>query len=653
MRSLAPFAAATALALALASARLCAAPADAPAAAASAPVAVASPAHELTAQDAQTWLDGLMPTALSTARTPGAVVVIVKDGQVLLEKGYGYADEKKRTPVDPARTLFRPGSTSKLFTWTAVMQLVEQGKLDLDVDVNKYLDFQVPPLNGQPITLRHIMTHRAGFEERIKDLVAFDLPETPLAEVLSGNMPARIYPAGTTSAYSNYATGLAGHIVERVSGLSFNDYVERNVFGPLDMKHSTFRQPLPDALKADMSTGYEESDKPGKGFEVVNIPPAGSLSSTGRDMAHFMIAHLADGKYGDARILKPETARAMHTTITRPFPDLNGMALGFYQDNINGHPVIAHGGDLNYFHSDLWLFLDDHVGVFISVNALGKDGLGEGIRDDVFHEFADRYFPRSEPVTAIDEATAKAHAQVIAGRYQTTRRGETTFLSLINMIQPTAITANPDGSITTKLLLHPQTFVETRPWLWHEVGGHDQLQAKVVDGKVVTWSTDYLAFAFAYEPLHGLTGAGLEVPLFVLSLLLMLATALTWPIGAAARKWYGAAPLPAAVRTSTRWLAAAAIAALAATVAWTALFAVVAAITTPHLDNWVHVVQLLSFIGFVGGWLVAAWNLARRVQARVPGRRGAIAWAVLQLLAFTMLLVVAFSYHLLNFSAGY
>ena len=653
MRSLAPFAAATALALALASARLCAAPADAPAAAASAPVAVASPAHELTAQDAQTWLDGLMPTALSTARTPGAVVVIVKDGQVLLEKGYGYADEKKRTPVDPARTLFRPGSTSKLFTWTAVMQLVEQGKLDLDVDVNKYLDFQVPPLNGQPITLRHIMTHRAGFEERIKDLVAFDLPETPLAEVLSGNMPARIYPAGTTSAYSNYATGLAGHIVERVSGLSFNDYVEKNVFGPLDMKHSTFRQPLPDALKADMSTGYEESDKPGKGFEVVNIPPAGSLSSTGRDMAHFMIAHLADGKYGDARILKPETARAMHTTITRPFPDLNGMALGFYQDNINGHPVIAHGGDLNYFHSDLWLFLDDHVGVFISVNALGKDGLGEGIRDDVFHEFADRYFPRSEPVTAIDEATAKAHAQVIAGRYQTTRRGETTFLSLINMIQPTAISANPDGSITTKLLLHPQTFVETRPWLWHEVGGHDQLQAKVVDGKVVTWSTDYLAFAFAYEPLHGLAGAGLEVPLFVLSLLLMLATALTWPIGAAARKWYGAAPLPAAVRTSTRWLAAAAIAALVATVAWTALFAVVAAITTPHLDNWVHVVQLLSFIGFVGGWLVAAWNLARRVQARVPGRRGAIAWAVLQLLAFTMLLVVAFSYHLLNFSAGY
>ena len=642
---------ATAIVLAFASASPSAAPAAA-AEAASAPAApVAAAGHELTAQDVQAWLDGLMPTALRTARTPGVVVSIVKDGQVLFEKGYGVSDEKKDTPVDPQRTLFRPGSTSKLFTWTAVMQLVEQGKLDLDVDVNKYLDFQIPPLDGQPITLRQIMTHRAGFEERIKDLVAFDTPETPLGEVLAGNMPARIYPAGTASAYSNYATGLAGHIVERVSGMPFNDYIERNVFAPLGMKHSTFRQPLPDALKADMSVGYEEAGKPGKGFEVVNIPPAGSLSSTGEDMAHFMIAHLADGRYGDAQILKPETARMMHTTITRPFPDLNGIALGFYQTNINGHRVIAHGGDLNYFHSDLFLFLDDHVGLFISVNALGKEGLGEGIRDDVYHEFADRYFPHSEPVQAIDEATAKAHAQLVAGRYQTTRRGETTFLSLINMIMPTVITANPDGTITTKLLLQPQTFVETRPYLWHQVGGHDKLQANVVDGKVVAWSTDYLAFAFAYEPLHGLAGAGLEVPLFVASLALLLITVLAWPVGAAARKWYGAAPLSPAVRAGTRWTAFAAIAALVATVAWTALFAVVAAITTPHLDTWVHVVQLLSFIGFVGGWLVAAWNLVQRV--RTPGRRGATTWAALQFAAFTMLLWVAFAYHLLNFSAGY
>ena len=646
---------AAAFVLAVASTGLSAAPPDdAPATSPpTTPVIPATTTHELTAQDAQAWLDGLIPTALRTAQAPGAVVTIVKDGQVLLEKGYGLADEKRHIPVDPARTLFRVGSTSKLFTWTAVMQLVEQGKLDLDVDVNRYLDFKIPPRDGQPITLRQIMTHRAGFEERIKELIWFDEPAPPpLVDVLSGNIPSRIYEAGTTSAYSNYATGVAAHIVERVSGQSFDDYIEQHVFAPLAMKHATFRQPLPAAFKPDMATGYKQSGEPGEGFEIVNIPPAGSLSITGDDMTHFMLAHLADGQYGDARILKPETARMMHETITRPFPDLNGIALGFYQQNVNGHRVIAHGGDLNYFHSDLWLFLDDHVGMFISVNAIGKDGLGEGIRDDVFREFSDRYFPRPDPVLPIDAATAKAHAQMIAGRYETTRRGDTTFLSLITMLTPTIVTANPDGTITTKVLLEPETFAEIKPFLWHQIGGHDLLQAKVVNGKVVLWSNDVLAFAFAFQPMTGLAGMGLEVPLLCAAVLILLASALSWPIGAGARKWYGVGPLAAGPsRSAKRWTMIAAIAALVAMVAWAALFDVVATFAASHVDGWLHLVQALSFVGFVGAWFVAAWNLVQAV--RLPGRRGSTTWAALQLAAFTMVAYVAFAYHLLSFSAGY
>ncbi len=141
------------------------------------------------------------------------------------------------------------------------------------------------------------------------------------------------------------------------------------------------------------------------------------------------------------------------------------------------------------------------------------------------------------------------------------------------------------------------------------------------------------------------------MPFFVASLALLLISVLAWPVGAMARKWYGAAPLTPAVRAGTRWTALAAIAALLAAVAWTVLFMVVAAITTPHLDNWLHLVQLLSFVGFVGGWLVAAWNLVQRI--RTPGRRGSTVWAALQFLAFTMLLYVAFAYHLLNFNSGY
>jgi CubicO group peptidase (beta-lactamase class C family) len=180
--------------------------------------ASAAAAHELNAVDAEAWLDGLVPTALNTARVPGAVVVIVRDGQVLIEKGYGFSDYEKRIPVDPRVSLFRPGSTTKLFTWTAVMQLVEQGKLDLDADVNKYLDFEVPKRNGQPVTLRQIMTHRAGFEETIRDLLTFDGRSPVLADVVKRYVPPRIWDPSEGPGYSNYATTLAGYIVQRVSG---------------------------------------------------------------------------------------------------------------------------------------------------------------------------------------------------------------------------------------------------------------------------------------------------------------------------------------------------------------------------------------------------------------------------------------------------
>jgi CubicO group peptidase (beta-lactamase class C family) len=356
-------------------------------------VSQAAPPHALTASDAEAWLDGLMPTALNTAEVPGAVVVIVMDGRVVVEKGYGFSDFEKRLPVDPRKTLFRGGSTSKLFTWTAVMQLVEQGKLDLDADVNTYLDFKIPQRHGLPVTLREIMTHRAGFEENARDLIIFGETTPVLDEAVKSYVPPRILDPRDGPAYSNYATTLAGYIVQRVSGEAFDDYIERHILVPLDMKNSTFRQPLPQAMRLQMSKGYNTWDEPGSGYEIVTKAPAGALATTGEDMAHFMVAHLQLGRYGDGQILRPQTAQLMQTTITKALTDLNGNALGFYEQNINGHRVIAHGGDTNYFHTNLVLFPDDRVGLYISVNATGKDGLGEFLRQNLLEEFADRYFP--------------------------------------------------------------------------------------------------------------------------------------------------------------------------------------------------------------------------------------------------------------------
>ena len=148
--------------------------------------------HELTATDVEAFLDGLVPLQLKNGDIAGATISIVKDGKLLFAKGYGYADVEKKKSVSPQETLFRPGSISKLFTWTAVMQLFEQGKLDLDRDVNDYLDYKIPDAFGKPITLKNIMTHTPGFEEQVKDLFSTDASKLNLSQNLKTHIPARI-----------------------------------------------------------------------------------------------------------------------------------------------------------------------------------------------------------------------------------------------------------------------------------------------------------------------------------------------------------------------------------------------------------------------------------------------------------------------------
>ena len=218
----------------------------------------------------EAFLDGVISTQLKQYHIAGATVAVVKDGALLLAKGYGFADlEEGPVAVDPGRTLFRPGSVYKLITWTAVMQLVEKGQLDLDTDINCYLDFSIPArlLNQggneppRPITLADLMAHTAGFEEVALGVFVRSAKEVlPLGEYLKEFLPERVYPPGELGAYSNYGAALAGDIVERVSGMPFAGYVEKNIFAPLGMEHSTFRQPLPAALAGQMARGYNYVD---------------------------------------------------------------------------------------------------------------------------------------------------------------------------------------------------------------------------------------------------------------------------------------------------------------------------------------------------------------------------------------------------------
>jgi CubicO group peptidase (beta-lactamase class C family) len=616
----------------------------------------------LTRADLEAWLDGYMPYALQTGDIAGAVVVVVKDGQVLLQKGYGYADLAKRTPVDPEKHLFRPGSISKLFTWTAVMQLVEQGKLDLDADLNQYIDFKVPPRDGKPATLRQVMTHTAGFEEQIRGLISSNPDElVPLGQALKRWVPERIHTPGTTPAYSNYATAMAGYIVERVSGEPFDDYIDRHIFKPLGMTHSSFRQPLPARLLADMSKGYKRaSDGEPRDYEFISLAPAGSLASTGPDMAKFMIAHLQDGAYNGARILREDTAEQMHTTGQASVGPLNRMMLGFYETTLNGHRAISHGGDTSWFHSDLQLFLDDGIGLFVSMNSAGRDGAPLVIRDNLSEGFADRYLPGPPPPKpAVSAADAKLHAQQIAGAYGSSRRPDSSFMSIVNMLGSVKVFPNKDGTISVSMALDasgaPKKWREISPYVWRDVASGDRLAADVVDGKVTRFSMEPYAAIMVFQRLPWWKSPGLVLPLLVLSLLALLATVLAWPLSALVRRHYGVPyKLSGSDARAHRIVRSAALAVLVVTVG---AFGLVLFMMSdlerlgPDSDILVNAMRLSALVVLPLGALAALWNGWRVLRSR--RRWWAKAWSVVLALACLFLLWIGITHHLPGYGAFY
>ena len=603
------------------------------------PPAPQTAAPALTAEDLGPWLDGFMPYALRQGDIAGAVVVVVKDGQVLFEKGYGYADVATRRPVDPETTLFRAASVSKLFTWTAVMQLVQAGKLDLDADVNRYLDFTIPPRNGKPVTLRELMTHTAGFEDRDKDMGGYSSAALiPLDTFERDHLPARIFPPGELPAYSNYGAGLAGLIVQRVSGEPFETYVERHIFAPLGMTHASFRQPLPQQLNADMSSGYERGSGRAGRFADMNPAPAGGLSVSGGDIARFMIAHLNDGGYGSAQILTPASARQMHATAFRIMPQMPGMSLGFFEAERNGRRALGHGGDLDNFHSDLELLPDDHIGLFIALNSDGVGPADQAIRSQLFHDFVDRYFPApiAEPPRW---TTSAADARLVAGPYELSRRGQTTLLALQRLIIQATVKADAKGDLTIPILDNltggpPRTWREIGPMLWQEVGGKSRLAAVVKDGKVTAFTTDDFPAITVLQPAPlGLRLSWLGPALAAAVAVLALTVAL-WPIAALVRRRYRAAfPLSGRAAVLYRMVRLTALVDLAFLGLWVMTLASIAnnpASANAGLDPWLRTLQVLGLVGVLGGG-VAAVNL---VLVLADTKRGW--WARLSNLAIVL-----------------
>jgi CubicO group peptidase (beta-lactamase class C family) len=622
-------------------------------------ISAAQPAAvSLTADDVNIWLDGYMPRALKVADIAGAVLVVVKDGETVTERGFGYADVAKRAPVDPKLTLFRPGSVSKLVTWTAVMQLVEQGKIDLDTDVNAYLDFQIPPRDGKPITMRNLMQHTAGFEEQAKGIISED-PKAPGFEALLKQwVPTRVFAPGATQAYSNYGASLAGYIVQRVSGESFDAYVEKHIFEPLHMEHSSFRQPLPAALAPLMSQGYELGSGEPHPFEIVGPAPAGSMSSPGEDMAHFMIAHLQGGEYQGVRILRAETAAMMHDSPLTLLPPLNRMELGFFETNINGHEVIGHLGDTDYFHTSLHLFVKDNVGFYVSFNSPGKDGAAGSLRTALFNDFSDRYYPAPKTDARIDAPTADRHAAMLTGHWSNSRGSQSNFLSALGFVSQIKVGVDAKGRLVLPFLGvngKPRVWTEVSPFLWLDLDDHERLAAKVVDGKAVRFSIDLLSPFMVFQRVPWYEDSAWLLPLLIAGVTALLVTALLWPIAAIVRRRFRAKlaldrPSLAAYRASK----IGSILLLAGLAFWAALMSWMIKDTNnlaAKSDSMLHAVQLFGIAAFIGGALLilsnlrAVWSGRRRWPAKV--------WSVVLALAAATVVWIGFAFHLIGLGSNY
>jgi CubicO group peptidase (beta-lactamase class C family) len=615
--------------------------------------------RELTRADVEAWLEGFFPHALSRDDIAGAAVAVVGNGEVIAARGYGYADAGRGIRVDPARTLFRTGSVGKLFTWTAVMQQVEAGRLDLDRDVNDYLDFRVPLRDGQPVTLRNLMTHTPGFEEAVKNLAtdkaeALRSPE----EFLKAWTPARIFPPGKVPAYSNYGATLAGYIVERVTGDAYDDYVDRRVFAPLGMTRSTTRQIPPAGLRADVSQGYLLGSGPAQPFERFGVAPAGGAATTVTDMARFMIAWLQRGEFKGARILKPETVRQTLATRLPVVPPLNAMLLGFYEQGPEGRRVVGHDGDTQFFHSTLSLFVEDGIGVYVVVNSSGRDGAAGALLTAFMNEFVDRYFPAVAAESSVSAEVAAAHARQMVGTYESSRRQDSNFLSVLGFLGQTRVVLDERGGLRVPAFLdangEPMKWREVRPYVWHQVGGKERLAARLRDGRIETFSVDSVSPFLVLQPAPWWKSTAIFLPLLIAALAVLAAVPIAWAATTILRRHYRLRPANAGPEwRAYRLTRVAALGALVVLAGWTVLVSQLSGnlfAFSSALDPWITILKVSTMAVCAGGTVVASWNLLRGWVRR--GWTAKIGSSLLAL-AFVIVLWLAVVLELAGFGTDY
>jgi CubicO group peptidase (beta-lactamase class C family) len=309
----------------------------------------------------------------------GLAVGVIRNGRLELFFGHGLADMASNTPVTED-TVFRIGSITKTFTAVAVLQLSEQGLVDLDAPANDYLRAYrlIPAKAGhRPATVRQLLTHTAGLPQLVHpwraytpilgETVRFGQQLPSLAEFYRGGLHLVAKP-GTRCTYSNHGFATLGQLVEDVSGTPLDHYLREHVFEPLAMDDTDLLRS--ERVRSRLATGYAvrtDGPRPVGDWDVVT-PAAGSIYSTTSDMARYVAALLGGGTGEHGSILNPETLASMFAPHYRPDPRLPGIGLAFFRGEVGGHLVVEHEGLLPGFSSQLSLAPDDGVGVLAFTN---------------------------------------------------------------------------------------------------------------------------------------------------------------------------------------------------------------------------------------------------------------------------------------------
>lgn len=453
------------------------------------------------AAEFEIWFDGFVAKNFP-AESGQLAFVIVKDDRIFFQKGYGFVDAERKISVSPDKTVFFAASLGKLFTATAIMQLSEQGKINLDSDVNQYLkDFQIASNFPQPLTIANLLTHTNGLDENlIGALAPNDSKPIAMSEYFKRNIPIRVVPNGRQISYSNLGMGIAGHVVEQVSGKSFDEYIEQNILAPLQMSQSSFRQPLAPELYENL-TGTRAKQTP-----FIILSPAGSLAMTTENMAHFLIAQLNGGKYGENQILKPETLAEMQRQHFSANPKAPGVAYGFFETSANGKRSLFHTGDRGH-HSLLYLIPDEKIGFYLVANSSNTDATV--LRETFTEEFLNQYFPAEKfelPSPPVDFA---ARAKSYVGTFRIANYSRTTLTKIAGVPGQIEVNDNGDGTLSAELFggelktklveIEPNLFrSEDKGCFTFQIGEDGRAQSLIITGGIsdpmtadrITWYDD-------------------------------------------------------------------------------------------------------------------------------------------------------------------